>query len=122
MGGALCKRPNDLARAVQRRRYIIGRRSSIDGDRERVDYLTVDSPGPPPIISVNSSPENFRTGIYRGSHDDGKKGGGGKKTGVWGYCIGRINDGLPTGRWVINIGEYMCFNRFQVLVISLYVH
>lgn len=26
------------------------------------------------------------------------------------------------GRWVINIGEYMCFNRFQVLVISLYVH
>lgn len=46
MGGALCKRPNDLARAVQRRRYIIGRRSSIDGDRERVDYLTVDSPDP----------------------------------------------------------------------------
>lgn len=122
MGGALCKRPNDLARAVQRRRYIIGRRSSIDGNRERVDYLTVDSPGPPPIISVNSSPENFRTGIYRGSHDDGKKGGGGKKRGVWGYCIGRINDGLPTGRWVINIGEYMRFNRFQVLVISLYVH
>lgn len=36
--------------------------------------------------------------------------------------IGRINDGLPTGRWVINIGEYMHFNRFQVLVISLYVH
>lgn len=111
-GGALCKRPNDLARAVQR--VALHYRSTIvDRWGEGMSGLFKRRP------LDQSFPLIRRQRIFEPRFIDDpstmkekRRMKGGKR--YWGYCIGRINDGLSTGRWVINIGEYMCFNRFEL--------
>lgn len=81
-------------------------------DRERVDYLTVDS--------LESSFESFPLircqRIFEPRFIDPammkKRKRKEKKTGVWG--IKRMKYGLSTELWVINIDEYMYFNRFDL--------
>lgn len=83
------------------------------GDRERVDYLTVDSLEP----SFESFPLIRRQRIFEPRFIDDsammKKRERKKKTEVWGMKR-IIKYGLSTELWVINIDEYIYFNYFDL--------